>query len=132
MYDDVTEHLRRLYGMNPDVTPMAFQFPRLPPSSEHPAFRTFENPVRVDTARSAKFMNKRLNSFQHMYQRHASQLLKAGPRIVPPDHPLYAGQDIAALKTENDKLLQENASLRKRLEDQTRTDQSTDKLPNHI
>ena len=35
--DEATiEHLRELYGLNPNVTPFALQFPRLPPGILQP------------------------------------------------------------------------------------------------
>ena len=119
--DYVAGHLRNLYGMNPDIPHMAFQFPRLPPSLVRPAFKIHGNPSRERLARDAETVNKKLQGFQQMYQKHASGLFTMGSAVIPPGHPLYTGRDSAgALKAENDRLLKENSELRKRLERKSR------------
>lgn len=109
--DYVNEHLKNLYGMNPSIPHMAFQFPRLPPGITHPGFRIPDN---LSMKRLSKdTMNKNLYGFQRAYQMYASGLLAANQRIVPPGHPLYTNQD--SLKSENEKLLKENMELKKKI-----------------
>ena len=121
MDDYVVSHLRDIYGLNPDMPHMAFQFPRLPPGPVHPAFKIHENPAKKKLVKDAETISKKLQGFQHMYRMHASGLLAAGPAVIPPGHPLYTGRDsVDVLRAENDKLLKENAELRKRLEEPSR------------
>lgn len=118
MDDYILGHLKSLYGMNPDIPHMAFQFPRLPPGLPHPVFKIHDS-ARVNMPRGAEGISDRLQEFQLSYQKHASGLLNMNSRATLPGHPLYTSQEsITSLKAENNKLLKENADLRKRLEKQ--------------
>jgi len=67
-------------------------------------------------------MNKKLQGFQHLYQRHASGLLTMGSNVIPPGHPLYSKQNsMTTLKFENDKLVKENLELKKKMDKQNQT-----------
>jgi len=117
MDETVNQHLQNLYGLNPNIPHMAFQFPRIPPGRNHPMFKIYENPLREQFAKDASTINQKLQGFQQMYQQYASGLLSMNNNIVPPGHPLYTRQDtVNTLKTENDKLLKENLELKKKLE----------------
>ncbi len=99
---------------------MALQFPRLPPGLTHPMFNIHKNPVKEQFSRDAETINQKLQGFQNMYQQYASVLL-TGNQIIPPSHPLYTKQNsLQTLKAENDKLLKENAELKKKLEKQSK------------
>ena len=117
MEDHVAEHLKGLYGLDPSVPHPALQFPRLPPGLPHPVFRVHQNATKENMARNAESIAKKLQGFEKMYQEHAAGLFTAGSRAMPPGHPLYALQNpVEALKAENEKLLKENADLRRKLE----------------
>ncbi len=117
MDDTVNQHLRDLYGLNPNIPHMAFQFPRLPPQLGHPMFNVHENPMREQFSQDAATINQKLQGFQHMYQQYAAGLLSKNSGIVPPGHPLYTRQNsVQTLQTENDKLLKENLELKKKLD----------------
>ena len=120
MENMVNKHLQDLYGLNPNIPHMAFQFPRLPPGLKHPMFKIHENPVKEQFLRNAETINQKLQGFQHMYQQHAAGLL-TGNQVIPPGHPLYTKQNsVQTLQTENDKLLKENAELKKKLENKSK------------
>lgn len=110
-------HMRDLYGLNPGIPHMAFQFPRLPPRLSNPMFKVHENPMKEQFLRNADTINQKLQGFQHMYQQYAAGLLTMSSGIIPPGHPLYTRQtSVSALRTENEKLLKENMELKKKLE----------------
>ena len=111
------KHLQNLYGLNPNIPHLAFQFPRLPPGLTHPMFKIFENPVKKQFSDDASTINQKLKGFQQMYQQYAAGLLSMNSTIVPPGHPLYNRHNsVETLQTENDKLLKENLELKKKLE----------------
>ena len=110
------KHLQDLYGLNPNIPHMAFQFPRLPPGISNPMFKIYENPMKEQFSEQADTINQKLQGFQHMYQQYASGLLTMNSTIIPPGHPLYSRQNSAkTLQTENNKLLKENQELKKQL-----------------
>lgn len=110
-------HLRELYGLNPNVMPFALQFPRLPPG-------LFNTPNGIRTSPKEKFataankMNPQLKDFKEMYQKFASGLIEHHPSaLIPPGHPLYSRQNsVETLRAENNKLKQENIELKKQLD----------------
>jgi hypothetical protein len=111
------KHMQDLYGLNPNIPHMAFQFPRLPPGISNPMFKIYENPMKEQFSEQADTINQKLQGFQHMYQQYASGLLTMNSTIIPPGHPLYSRQNSAkTLQTENNKLLKENQDLKKQLE----------------
>ncbi len=116
----VTEHLRDLYGLNPNIPHVAFQFPRLPSGLFNPMFKNHENPMKEQFLRNADSIAQKLQGFQQMYQQHAAGLLTMNSTVIPPGHPAYTRQNsVETLQTENDKLVKENRELRKKLEKET-------------
>ena len=111
------KHLQDLYGLNPNIPHMAFQFPRLPPGLNHPMFKVYENPLKEQFSQQASTINQKLQGFQQMYQEYAAGLISMRSSIVPPGHPLYSRQNsVETLQAENDKLQKENIELKKKLE----------------
>ena len=111
------KHMQDLYGLNPNIPHMAFQFPRLPPGISNPMFKIYENPMKEQFSEQTDTINQKLQGFQYMYQQYASGLLTMNSTIIPPGHPLYSRQNSAkTLQTENNKLLKENLELKKQLE----------------
>ncbi len=111
------KHLQDLYGLNPNIPHIAFQFPKLPPMLANSMFKIHENPMKEQFNQQASTINQKLHGFQHMYQQYASGLLGMNNTIVPPGHPLYNRQNsVETLQAENDKLLKENLELKKKLE----------------
>jgi len=114
------KHLQDLYGLNPNIPHMAFQFPRLPPGLTNPMFKIHENPMKEQFLQNASTINQKLQGFQHMYQQYASGLLSMNSNVIPPGHPLYTRQNsVEMLQNQNDKLLQENLELKKKLQKDT-------------
>ena len=113
----VIKHLQDLYGLNPNIPHLAFQFPRLPPGLPNSMFKINENPMRKQFLQDAETVNQKLRGFQHMYQQYASGLLSMNSKVIPPGHPLYTRQNsVETLQTTNDKLLKENLELKKKLQ----------------
>jgi hypothetical protein len=111
------KHLQDLYGLNPNIPHMAFQFPRLPPSLTNPMFKIHENPMKEQFLKNAETINQKLQGFQQMYQQHAAGLLTMSSGIIPPGHPLYTRHNsFETLRNQNDKLLKENLELKKKLD----------------
>jgi len=122
MDSQVNRHLRDLYGLNPNIPHLAFQFPRLPPGLTHPMFKIYENPMKEQFSDEMDTMNQKLQGFQHLYQQHASGLLTMNSSIIPPGHPLYNRKSSAkGLQAENDKLLKENTELKKKLDKKSKS-----------
>jgi hypothetical protein len=121
----VIKHLQDLYGLNPNIPHLAFQFPRLPPGLPNSMFKINENPMRKQFLQDAETVNQKLRGFQHMYQQYASGLLSMNSEVIPPGHPLYTRQNsVETLQTANDKLLKENLELKKKLEKESNSKQT--------
>ena len=107
------KHLEDLYGLNPNIPHLAFQFPRLPPGLNHPMFKVYENPLKEQFSQQTATMNQKLQGFQQMYRDYAAGLLSMRSSVVPPGHPLYSRQNsVETLQAENDKLQKENIKFR--------------------
>ncbi|MCG3780191.1 MAG: hypothetical protein JW390_50046 [Nitrosopumilus sp.] len=112
----VMRHLQDLYGLNPNIPPMAFQFPRLPPGFNHPLSPVYQNQMKSQLSKHNETLNQKLQGFQRMYQDYASGLLSPETSVVPSGHPLFTSRNsIQTLKTQNDKLVKENIELKKKL-----------------
>ncbi|AJW70897.1 hypothetical protein [Nitrosopumilus adriaticus] len=121
MDDIAIKHLQDLYGLNPNIPHMAFQFPRLPPGIANPMFKIHQNPMKEQFLKNAGTINQKLQGFQQFYQQHAAGLLTMSSGIIPPGHPLYTRQNsIETLQNENDKLLKENLELKKKLDKESK------------
>ena len=113
----VMRHLQDLYGLNPNIPHMAFQFPRLPPGLNHPLSPIHQNQMKSQLTQHDETLNQKLQGFQKLYQQYAAGLISSESPIVPPGHPLFSGRNsIQTLKTENEKLIKENLELKKKLD----------------
>jgi hypothetical protein len=120
----IIRHLQDLYGLNPNIPHMAFQFPRLPPGITNPMFKIHENPMKEQFLKNAGTLNQKLQGFQQMYQQHAAGLLTMSSDVMPPGHPLYTRRNsVETLQNENDKLLKENLELKKKLDKESNSKQ---------
>ncbi len=116
----VMRHLQDLYGLNPNVPHMAFQFPRLPPGLHHPLSPVHQNQMKPQLTQHNETLNQKLQGFQKTYQDYASGLISGESRVIPSGHPLFTSKNsVQTLKTENDKLIKENLALRKKLENKS-------------
>ncbi len=118
MDDYTTKHLMDLYGLNPNILPYAFQFPRIPPGLTPLMFNSTTESVRKNFSLQNESLSTKLRDFQQTYQKYASSLFDMTfPGIIPPGHPLFSRQfSVEVIQAERDKLLKENLELRKRAE----------------
>lgn len=114
----VFQHMLSMYGINPNMTPLPLQFPKVPPGFNHPSFVTSVTPQSAPKNTSDESINTKLQDFHQMYQKFASGLLKFNQfGVLPPGHPLHSRHNsIETLKLENGKLQKENLELRKQLD----------------
>lgn len=114
----VIKHLQNLYGLNPDIPHLAFQFPRLPPGMfSDSILKVHEEPNKRQFFGESGTIDHKLKGFQQMYQQYASGLLSMNASVIPPGHPLYTKHNsVQMLQIENDKLFKENLKLKKKLE----------------
>ncbi len=118
MDDFTTKHLMDLYGLNPNILPYAFQFPRIPPELTPLMFNSTTESVRKNFSRQNESLSTKLQDFQQTYQKYASSLFDMTfPGIIPPGHPLFSRQfSVEVIQAERDQLQKENLELRKRAE----------------
>ena len=109
--------LKDLYGLNPNILPPAFQFPRLPPGISNPLFRNNFNLQKEKMINDAEAMSSKLEDFRRLYQNYASGLIDMNSSgVVPPTHPFFSRKNtIENLQQENLKLEKENLELKKQL-----------------
>jgi hypothetical protein len=110
--DETTRHMMDLYGLNPNVLPFAFQFPRLPPGLTSPVFGITPK-TKNSITKNNDSLNLKLQDFKQMYQKFASGLFDMHyPGLIPPGHPLHSRQNsIETLNAENSKLQKENMDM---------------------
>ncbi|KAG2476670.1 MAG: hypothetical protein NPMRTH1_1610019 [Nitrosopumilales archaeon] len=118
MDDSTTKHLMDLYGLNPNILPYAFQFPRIPPRLTPLTFTSTTESVRKNFSRQNESLSTKLQDFQRTYQKYASSLFDMTfLGIVPPGHPLFSRQfSVEVIKSERDQLQKENLELKKQVE----------------
>ena len=63
MDDMVMNHLQDLYGLNPHIPHIAFQFPRLPPGLSGSMFKVNEIPMKEQFSQNASTMSQKLRGF---------------------------------------------------------------------
>ena len=107
-----------LYGLNPNILPYAFQFPRIPPGLKPLMFNSTAESVRKKFSRQNESLSTKLQDFQQTYQKYASSLFDMTfPGIVPPGHPLFSRQfSVEVIRAERDQLQKENLVLKKQVE----------------
>ena len=118
MDDFTTKHLMDLYGLNPNILPYAFQFPRIPPGLTPLMFNSTTESVRKNFSRQNESLSTKLQDFQQTYQKYASSLFDMTfPGIVRPGHPLFSRQfSVEVIRAERDQLQKENLVLKKQVE----------------
>jgi len=118
MDDFTTKHLMDLYGLNPNILPYAFQFPRIPPGSTPLMFNSTSESVRKNFSRQNESLSTKLQDFQRTYQKYASSLFDmTSPGIIPPGHPLFSRQfSVEVMQAERDQLQKDNIELKKQVE----------------
>ena len=111
--DTALSHMRALWGL--DSPHPALRFPRAPPGRMNPLASQFAVPPQGRQPPAPVDMEEA--------RRHYSQLASrlADPnssQVPPPGHPMHDRADsVRALRAENDRLLKENADLRRTAEE---------------
>ena len=103
--------LKILYGFDPDVYNMAFQFPRLPPTALKRIGVRDDTFYRLgDDILAADF-----EAFRAAFLERANALT-TGSATTPPGHPLNSGRRLLnSVMAEKEKLQKENHELREQL-----------------
>ena len=103
--------LRSMYGLDPDLYNMAFQFPRLPPAARERIGAPRNAPPRMGD----DFLAADFEQFRAAFLERAAALA-TGSATVPPGHPLSHGRRLLnSVMAENEKLQKENQDLREKL-----------------
>jgi len=118
MDDFATKHLMDLYGLNPNIVPYAFQFPRIPPNLTPLMFNSTTESVRKNFSLQNESLSTNLQDFQQTYQKYASSLFDMSfPGIIPSGHPLFSRQfSVEVIRAERDHLQKDNLVLKKQVE----------------
>ena len=121
----VRDHLMGLYGLNPNILPYSFQFPRIPPGFNNPSFKAPSISVKEKFHQQNESLNVKLQDFQQTYQKYASGLFDtSSPTIIPPGHPLFSRHtSIEIIQAEKNKLQKENFELKNQLNKLTKEKQ---------
>lgn len=109
--DTPNDVLKMLYGLDPDVYNMAFQFPRLPPAALKRIGIHNDTPYRL----SDDMPSVDVETFRAAFLERANALTM-GSATVPPGHPLNSGRRLFnSMMAEKAKLQKENQELREQL-----------------
>ena len=116
MDETIINHLKELYGLNPNSIPFALQFPRLPPGILQPMPGISNSPKEQFKSKGERIAPQ-LKDFKEMYQKFASGLIDYNSStLIPPGHPLFSRQNsVDTLRAENSKLKKENLELKKQM-----------------
>ncbi|MGI0047835.1 MAG: hypothetical protein ACREBB_11720 [Nitrosotalea sp.] len=108
-------HAARTLGFDQpfDMINSPFAFPRLPPRVNPPLGISNTGKIKDTIVRDKDLMMNRLNKHHEMFQCYATGLFNLSPNQFMPGHPMHARmQTIDMLQEENEKLRQENSTLK--------------------
>jgi hypothetical protein len=101
------------FGQPLDMINSPFAFPRLPPRANPPAGIANAGRIKDQIVHDSDMMMSRLSGYHTMFQRYASGLFNLTPNGFMPGHPMHSKmQSVDMLREENEKLRQENISLK--------------------
>ena len=105
------------FGQPFDMINSPFAFPRLPPHANPPMGISNTGRIKDQIVRDSDMMMGRLTGYHTMFQRYAAGLFNMTPNAFIPGHPMHARmQSVDTLREENEKLRQENLSLKSGLD----------------
>jgi hypothetical protein len=105
------------HGQPFDMVNSPFAFPRLPPRVNPPMGITNAGKIKEQIVHDSDMMIGKLTGYHTMFQRYAAGLFNMMPNTFIPGHPMHAKmQSIDSLREENEKLRQENLSLKSSLD----------------
>ena len=93
---------------------------RYPPGSNIPQGLMNTSKLKQKLSSDNAVLDPKLENFAEMYRQMAASLLNMSvDKLIPPGHPLYSkDHSLTLLKEENEKILKENAELKKKLKNQ--------------
>ncbi|MBI5378072.1 MAG: hypothetical protein HZA82_05555 [Thaumarchaeota archaeon] len=97
-----------------------FNLTRYPPGANAP-FSMNPAKLKEKIIRENETFTVKLHDFNKMYLQHASSLLEMTTKMVPPGHPMYSQAQPDVVEGENEKLRKENAELKSRFEQLTKS-----------
>jgi hypothetical protein len=101
------------FGQPFDMMNSQFAFPRLPPRANIPSGLSSAGNVKNHIVKDADAMMQKLSSHHVMFQRYTAGLFNMTPSAFMPGHPMYSKmQQINTLSEENERLKQENLTLK--------------------
>ena len=112
-----TRRVMENLGQPFDMINSPFAFPRLPPRANPPLGISNTGRVKDQIVRDSDMMMSRLMGYQTMFQKYAAGFFNMTPNTFMPGHPMHTRmQSVDTLREENDKLRQENISLKSSLD----------------
>lgn len=109
-----------MYGYPTGFSLSPFGFQRYPPGVNAP-FSLNPAKLKEKIIRDSETFTAKLHDFNKMYLQQASSLLEMTSNIVPPGHPLYSQTQPEMVDDKNERLRKENAELKKRIEQLTKS-----------
>jgi hypothetical protein len=101
------------FGQPLDMINSPFAFPRLPPRANPPLGIANAGRIKDQIVQDSDMMIGRLTGYHTMFQRYAAGLFNMTPNAFMPGHPMHTKmQSVDTLREENEKLRQENLSLK--------------------
>jgi len=101
------------FGQPFDMVNSPFAFPRLPPRANPPMGIANTGRIKDQIVHDSDMMMGKLTGYHTMFQRYAAGLFNMTPNAFMPGHPMHAKmQPVDTLKEENERLRQENLSLK--------------------
>ena len=97
-----------------------FGMSRYPPGAITP-FSMNPAKLKEKIIRENETFTAKLHDFNKMYLQHASSLLEMTSKMVPPGHPMYSHAKPEVIDDENQRLRKENAELKSRFEQMTKS-----------
>lgn len=108
-----TRRIMENFGQPFDMINSPFAFPKLPPRANPPMGISNAGRIKEQIVHDSDMMMGRLSGYHTIFQRHAAGLFNMTPSVFMPGHPMHAKmQSFDMLREENEKLRQENLSLK--------------------
>ena len=106
------------FGYPFEMTTSPFAFPRLPPRANPAIGMKNTGKIKDQIIHDSHMLSGRLSDYHTMFQRYASGLFNMTPNGFVPGHPMHMKTHmIDSLREENERLRQENLSLKSDLKE---------------
>jgi hypothetical protein len=112
-----TRRIMENFGQPFDMINSPFAFPRLPPRVNPPMGIANAGRIKEQIVHDSDMTMSRLSGYHTMFQRYAAGLFNMTPNAFMPGHPMHTKmRSVDMLREENEKLRQENLSLKSGLD----------------